>query len=87
MPLFSGQAIPVFMSSMSIGAIALDRYRCIMQVSHYCFYRKDIEPLYHSFMYSLVSLLSGLYSLPTMHSLLVTLYAPNIPFLTTVYAT
>ena len=27
----SGQAVPVFMSSMSIVAIALDRYRCIIQ--------------------------------------------------------
>ena len=31
-------------------------------------YRKDTEPLYHSFMFSLVSL----YPLPAMHSLLVT---------------
>ena len=36
-------------------------------------YRKDTEPLYHSFMYSLVSLLSSIYPLPVMHSLLVTL--------------
>ena len=35
-------------------------------------YRKDTEPLYHSFMYSLVSLLSGIYPLPAMQSLLVT---------------
>ena len=35
-------------------------------------YHKDTEPLYHSFMYSLVSLLSGIYPLPAMHSLLVT---------------
>ena len=34
-------------------------------------YHNDTEPLYHSFMYSLVS---GIYSLPAMHSLLVTLY-------------
>ena len=37
-------------------------------------YGKDTEPLYHSFMNSLVSLLSGIYALPAMHSLLVTLY-------------
>ena len=40
-------------------------------------YREDTEPLYHSFMYSLVSLLSGIYpipAIPAMHSLLVTLY-------------
>ena len=37
-------------------------------------YRNDTEPLYHPFMYSLVSLLSGIYPLPAMHSLLVTLY-------------
>ena len=37
--------------------------------SHFC---KDTEPLYHSFMYSLVSLLSDIYPLPAMHSLLVT---------------
>ena len=35
-------------------------------------YRKDTEPLYHSFMYSLVSLLSGLNLFRDMHSLLVT---------------
>ena len=32
---------------------------------------KDTEPLYHSFMYSLVSLLSRNYPLPVMQSLLV----------------
>ena len=37
-------------------------------------YRKDTESLYHSFMYSLVSLLSSTFPLPAMHSLLVTLY-------------
>ena len=37
-------------------------------------YHKDTEPLYHSFMYSLVSLLSGIYPLRAMHPLLVTLY-------------
>ena len=37
-------------------------------------YLKDTKPLYHSFMYSLVSLLSGIYPLTAMHSLLVTLY-------------
>ena len=37
-------------------------------------YRKDTEHLYNCFMYSLVSLLSGIYPLPAMHSLLVTLY-------------
>ena len=38
-------------------------------------YRKDTEPLYHSFVYSLVSLLSSIYPLPAMHSLLVTFVA------------
>ena len=37
-------------------------------------YRKDTEPLYHSLMYSFVSLLSSIYPLPAMHSLLFTLY-------------
>ena len=37
-------------------------------------YRKDTEPLYHSFMIPPVSRLSGIYPLPAMHSLLVTLY-------------
>ena len=37
-----------------------------------CFYHKDTEPLYHYFMYSLASLLSGIYPLPAMHSWLVT---------------
>ena len=41
------------------------------QLSMYC---KDTEPLHCSFMYSLVSLLSGIYPLPAMHSLLVKLY-------------
>ena len=36
-------------------------------------YGKDTEPLYHSFMNSLVSLQSSIYPLPAMHSLLVTL--------------
>ena len=30
-------------------------------------YHKDTEPLYNSFMHSLVSLLSGIYPLPAMH--------------------
>ena len=33
---------------------------------------KILTLLYHSFMYSPVSLLSGIYPLPAMHSLLVT---------------
>ena len=37
-------------------------------------YRKDTESLYHSFMYSLISLLSSIYPLSAMPSLLVTLY-------------
>ena len=37
------------------------------------YYRKDAESLYHSLMYSPVSLLLGIYPLPAMHSLLVTL--------------
>ena len=37
-------------------------------------YRKDTEPLYNAFMYSPVSLLSVIYPLPAMPSLLVTLY-------------
>ena len=53
-------------------------------------YCKDTEPLYHSFFYSLVSLLSGIYPLLAMHSLLVTLYVTeyligNIIFYMTVY--
>ena len=45
---------------------------------HSSLYRKDTEPLYHSFMYSLISLLSGIYPLPAMHSLLVTFMWQNI---------
>ena len=41
-------------------------------------YHKDTEPLYHSIMYSLVSLLSGIYPLPSKHSLLVTLYLSDV---------
>ena len=37
-------------------------------------YCKDTEPSYHSFMYSPLSLLSGIYPLTAMHSLLATLY-------------
>ena len=37
-------------------------------------YRKDTEPLYHSFMYLFASLLSVIYPLPAMHSLLVILH-------------
>ena len=36
-------------------------------------YRKDTEPLYHFFMYSLVTVLSDFYPLHAMHSLLVTI--------------
>ena len=45
------------------------------QIRRVCWYYncKDTKPLYHSFMYSLVSLLSGIYPLHAMHSLLVTL--------------
>ena len=39
--------------------------------------RKDTKPLYHSFLYSLVSLLPGIYPLPAMHLLLVTLTLGN----------
>ena len=35
---------------------------------------KILNLLYNYFMYSLVSLLSGIYPLPAIHSLLVTLY-------------
>ena len=42
-------------------------------MTHYG-YRKDTEPLYHYFMDSPVSLPSGIYPLPAMHLLLVTLY-------------
>ena len=35
---------------------------------------KATEPLYHTFMYSFVSLLSGIYPISAIHSLLVTLY-------------
>ena len=41
-------------------------------------YHKDTEPLYHSVMYSPVSLSSSIYSLPAMHSLLVTSDVINI---------
>ena len=43
-------------------------------MTRYQLYRKDTEPLCHSFMYSLVTLPSGIYLIPAMHSLLVTLY-------------
>ena len=44
-------------------------------IGGHCYrYRKDIEHLYHAFVYSPVSFLSGIYPLPAMHSLLVTLY-------------
>ena len=33
-------------------------------------YRKVTEPLFHSFMYSLLSLLSSIYPLPAMHNIL-----------------
>ena len=41
-------------------------------------YHKDTEPLYHSFMYSLVSLLSCIYPFLEMHSLLVTIICYEI---------
>ena len=42
------------------------------------FYRKDTEPSYHSFMCSLVSLLSSIYPFLAMHSLLVTIMLRDI---------
>ena len=41
-------------------------------------YRNDIEHLYNAFMYSPVSLISGTYPVPAMHSLLVTSDVRNI---------
>ena len=41
-------------------------------------YHKDIVNLYHAFMYLPLSLLFGIYQLPTMHSLLVTSDVINI---------
>ena len=41
-------------------------------------YPKDNEHLYHAFMYSPVSLLSCIYPLPAMHSLLVASDVRNI---------
>ena len=42
------------------------------------YYRKDTEPFYHSFMYSLISLLSGIYPFLAMNSLLVTIIFINL---------
>ena len=41
-------------------------------------YRKDTETLYHAFMYQLVSLLSGIYPVLAMHSLLATIICCGI---------
>ena len=43
-----------------------------------CYYLKDTEPSFHSFLYSLVSLLSGIYPFLAMHSLLVTVICYNL---------
>ena len=59
---------------ISVDLILPDAYTHVSSI-----YRKDTEPLYHSFMYSVVSLLSGIYPLPAMHSLLVTLYSNYLP--------
>ena len=40
----------------------------MFQYFNYKNYCKDTGPLYQSFMYSVVSLLSGIYPLPAMHS-------------------
>ena len=47
----------------------------------YSDYHKDAEPLYHAFMYSLVLILSRIYPLPAMHSLLVKLDISVINYL------
>ena len=70
------QATSIFVSTLSITAIALDRRQVNQETfgsiwEHPWLYRKDTEPSYNSFMYSLVSLLYGIYPLPAMHSLLV----------------
>ena len=44
----------------------------------WCHYRKDTVPLFHCFMYSLVSPLSGIYPFLAIHSLLVTIMLRDI---------
>ena len=44
----------------------------------YSFNQNNIEHLYHAFMYSPVLLLSGIYPVPAMHSLLVISDVRNI---------
>ena len=63
---------------LSFGDILHHKLVKAYQFNKLTFYRKDTEPLYHSFMYSLVSLLSSIYPLPAMHSLLVTLYVAEV---------
>ena len=50
------------------------QYSFVLLVPISGFYRIDTEPLFNTFVYSLVLLLSHIYPLPAMHSLLVTLY-------------
>ena len=57
------------------------RFICfeIKKIYNYSFlYHKDFENLYHTFMYSPVALLSGIYPLPAMHSLLVYIRCTDI---------
>ena len=72
MKLFSSWHFYSIQNVVKLGLLNLTRVLCCSQ------YRKDTEPLYNYFMYSLVSLLSGIYPLPAMHSLLVTSDVRNI---------
>ena len=50
----------------------------VLGANNYKLYRKDTEYLYHSFMYSLVSLLSGIYPFYATHSSLITITLQDI---------
>ena len=76
-----GSEISLILNLAGVGCLCLDFSLNVslslpfpVSVCPLYFYRKDTEPLYnYYFMYSLVSLLSGIYPLPVVHSLLVTL--------------
>ena len=62
-----------FSRAQILGLDGIQNPTIISKISSFV-YLKDTEPLYHSFMYSPVSLLSSIYPLPKMDSLLVSLY-------------
>ena len=71
--LIDGKKLWYMTTFLMHGAVITEKLGTIIAAppKRWYFYRKDTEPLFNSFMYSLLSTINPL---PAMHSLLVTLY-------------